>query len=288
MPVIRDTLSESQWLENKLQKQILYLFTQRGKQMTLAELMEKSKTLMTEENANNEEVIKTLEADYAATLEERTLGLKTNRDTILGEKKKAVDDLHDITEKYSYFDTNAINPEDYQKMKEDYELLKLSAKDTPPDIKEQQKEWQERGKTIGEANFKPKLEESNAKLALATKEVVDLKSKYLKTRKENLLNEALREVGAVPDLYWKQGFFDTAKMDYDEINDNVSIEVKHPTTGMLMPLDDWKVQLPETPEGKRIIPARLDLGGGGNGGGGNGNNGRIADFGEYLNNQFDQ
>lgn len=253
--------------------------------MTLEELMAKIKSYMREDVASDEKVADEILGDYFNILEAKTEGLKTNKETILGEKKVLAEQMKAITEQYQYFTENEVTAESYQTMKEEYDGLKTTIAASSDKEKQFGDMRFNEGKVFGENTYKPKLAEAETKTKILEKDTESLKAKYLDSRKMNELDNVLRELNAKPDQYWKQGFVNSAIMEYNESTDTMEIQIKTPGSASPLPLADWKSQFPDTPEGKRIIPAKANLGGGGPGGGGQTPD-KIENMGEYLNDMF--
>lgn len=253
--------------------------------MTLEELMAKVKALLKDDAAADATVMDGLLTDYLSVLDEKTEGLKTNRDTILGEKKALTEEFNLLKEQHEFFVTNEVTPDSYKVFKDEFDIMKSAITGST----EKEKQFGElrfnEGKSFTENIFKPRLTEAETKASIAEKKAETSQSKYLNSRMLNKLNEALKELNAKPDGYWKQGFIDSAIMEYNEDTDAMDIQIKTPGSNSPLPLSDWMKQFPDTPEGKRIIPAALNLGGGANGGAG-GAPAKIEDMGEYLDKMF--
>ena len=191
-------------------------------------------------------------------------GVIASKEKILGEKKALQDKYKEIEEKYKSFEESGLSLEEVAKIKEEYELLKSKGDSTSADIKELQEKFYDQGKRQMKQELEPKLKEVQEKLKLFEKEKNELSNKYRRKLKENTINDTLKKLGVQADDFWIAGFYQQSEDEYIETEDRISIAVPNPVDprGPRIPLEDWAKIFPSTAQGKSLIPAPINTGGG--------------------------
>lgn len=199
--------------------------------------------------------------------EEFTQGLRTNRDTILDEKKKLAEDLKAVKEQYSFLEGKEFNADTYNNLMAELETYKSSANKNDDEFRTQLTEQYEKGKKAYEETISPTLNSLKMQLEEAQKSTGDYKQKYQNYLVENKLRSTLSNMGVEADDYWFEGFRNKAKAEFGEngIND---ISVYH--DGGYIPIGDWEKIFPTTERGKKMIKAPVNVGGAGHGSKGSG------------------
>lgn len=230
--------------------------------MTLDELKAKVQPLLKEEALKDEKVWGEVASSIEAVVNANTLGVVNNKETILKEKKELEKQFKELEAKLKPYSDNNLSVEQVLKMKQELELLKASGTATPEEIKSLQQKFYEQGKAQQKLEIEPQLNEFKNKVGLYEGQVKELSEKYRKKLTEVEVARTLQDLRVTPDNFWLTGFMASAKAEYLEAEDRMSISVPNPIdpNGPYIPLNDWAKIFPQTEAGKKMIPAPQNSG----------------------------
>lgn len=193
--------------------------------------------------------------------QEKTVNLIKNRDELKEEKKTAVKDLQEYKSKFAFAEN--ISAESLTDMKNELESFRSG--NTDEERKENLQKNYERGKQAKEDELLPKLTklESDLKISQDKAEVATVNFQEYKAEAE--IRKAVDKTGIKAPTLWFDGLKSAAKV---EINEAGKMSISLPYESGHLPIEDWVKSYPGTEECKRMLPAKVDMGGGGFGGAG--------------------
>lgn len=217
--------------------------------------------------------VEALKAKFDTFLNEQLTGVIKNKDTILAEKKNLQEEFNTLKEQYKDFIDEEVTYEDYVNMKSELDSIKQNG-DTPPEgQKEKEKMLVDQGKSLKEKELKPEIEHLKKDYEETLSTLQDYRDKYQSYRVRNEVQDLLKSMHVEYDDFWLEGFLNRAKIEYSEVDDSLDIELYNGDSKSTLPLEDWKKLFPNSEQGKRMIKAPKNVGGGANGG--NTNSSRV-------------
>lgn len=216
-------------------------------------------------------VLRTGFDDYMAKKgEEVSLGIRQNRDTILEEKREVSKQFKEIQDKYSFldgkeFDGKEFGAEVFNKMNSDLESYKSSTNKDAEEFRNQLVEQYNAGKNAQLETVTPTINSLKLQLEESNTARDKYHGQYKNYLKDSALRRSLSKTGIEADQFWIDGFTNSAKVEYDEMDEIKAISVKH--DGGYIPIEDWERIAPTTDWGKKMIKAPVSTGFGGKGSG---------------------
>jgi len=208
-----------------------------------------------------------LEAYTKAYAEQFTTGLAESKNKILGEKKNLQAEFDSFRDTVTWVEENSLTQETFEDMKNELETLRANASSNGTDLQEKLSERFEAGKKAANKVAQPQIDASNLKIKDLEAKLSKKTDQYVQYRVRNSLTEALNKMRVEHSQYWFNGLLNSVKYEVDENGDHIDISV--PTDmGQEIPLKDWINYFPTTEEGKKMIKAPINVGGGALGGSG--------------------
>lgn len=206
-----------------------------------------------------------------------TNGLRKNRDEILDEKKKLIQDFDAYKSQYAFLEGKEFTADSYNKMISDLESYKSSANKDEEEFRKQLSQQYDAGKKAYEESIAPTINSLKMKLEETEKAKDRYHSQYKNYMKDSAIRSALNEMHVEADEFWVEGLKNSAKTEYDDIGNIKDIFIRHGDGHI--PMEDWKKVFPQTDRGKKMIKAPVNIGGAGHGSkGSNGENATLDDI----------
>ena len=202
---------------------------------------------------------------------DKTSGLIKKRDELKAEKLKLKEELEELKEKLSYFEQNEITPESYSDIVAELESARSSG-DNKEELEEKFRKKYESGKKAKETELAPKITQLQKEIENITKDKNKAEQLLKDYRAESEIRKAVQSTGIEATPTWMRGLFSAAKVEFDDYG-KMSIELPIEGQDGTIPIEDWRKAFKETKEAKRMMPARVDIGGGAPGGANGGNDG---------------
>lgn len=238
----------------------------------MSDLMEMIEPYLKEEGVDRDALIGSL-TNYVEKEKNGAIEpLAANKQEILNEKRELNEKFKALNESVSWLNSldDPLTHEKYNDMLSEMATLKEGMNKSEEDLADKLNKRYEAGKDNASQLFQPKLDSLTERLKLAESARDDYKQKFQDFQVQNKINEAFQKIGATPDENWRDGFMLHAKSTFGD-NGLEGISVRH--NGMQIPLEEWMNVFPNTPEGKKLILAPVNVGGGAKGGDGKGGSG---------------
>ncbi|MCK5603911.1 hypothetical protein KAR91_18635 [Candidatus Pacearchaeota archaeon] len=235
-----------------------------------------------DEDALKTKVDEAVGTEVTEQVKEQTKGLIKNRDTIKDEKVKLKEQFDEYKTQMEFVDKNGISIEVFNDMKNELENYRAKG-DSDEELAEKLKANYERGKTQAQDELAPKMTKLETDLENKTKEADTSRKKYYEYMADSEIRKAVSETGIQASDIWYTGLRQRAQIEILE-SGKLDISLPYENSGHL-PLADWVKTYPASEEGKRMLPAKIDLGGKGFGGSGGGNDDGKTNV-ETLNDMF--
>jgi len=205
--------------------------------------------------------------DYVSKENEKyTSNLTKNKNEILEEKRQLKASLDDYKDKYAFLDKmdGGFSQEKYYDMESQLESLRASNSQTSDEITKKLNERYEAGKEAAASTYTPQLTAFQVREKQANEERDKYKTHFQQYQIQDRIQKSLSKIGVQADEFWVEGFKASAKPNFDE-NGLTELSVRH--KGNYIPIEDWVNVFPTTDEGKKMIPAAQNTGGGARGSG---------------------
>lgn len=198
--------------------------------------------------------------------EKYTENLTKNKNMILEEKRTIKSELDSIRNKYGFLESidGGFSQEKYSDMISQMESLKASASQNTDEITQKMNERYLAGKEAAASTYTPQLTAYELKVKQAAEERDHYKTQYQQYQVQDKIQKALGKIGVHADEFWIEGFKASAKPNFSE-EGLTELSVRH--KGNYIPIEDWVNIFPTTEEGKKMIPAAFNTGGGARGSG---------------------
>lgn len=228
-----------------------------------------------EEGVDREAVFNSLTGLIAQENEKYTENLTKNKNTILEEKRAIKAEYDEYKGKYGFLDSieGGFSQETYADMQSQIETLKASTSQNADEIAQKMNDRYEAGKEAASSTYTPQLTAYEMKVKQATEERDRYKAQYQDFQVKDKITKAIGAIGAQPDEFWLDGFKASAKPNFDD-NGLTELSVRH--KGNYIPIEDWINVFPTTNEGKKMIPAGFNTGGGARGSGSGASGGKLS------------
>lgn len=224
------------------------------------------------EGTDIDSVLQNVNSFIEAQTQDFTAGLAKNRDQIKAEKTELKQKYDELNSKYSWIESleNPLTQESYTDLMSQMDTLKTSVAQSADEFSQQLDTKYNAGKEAAAASYEPKLQAFQEKLKVAEETGNKYKTQFENYQVENKLRETISKLGVQADNFWFNGLKASAKPQFGE-NGLESISLPD-ANGNLLPLEDWSKSFVNSEQGKKMIPAGYNVGGGahgsGNGGGG--------------------
>jgi hypothetical protein len=191
--------------------------------------------------------------------------LAANKQEILNEKKELSEKYKTLNESVSWLNNldEPLTQEKYNDMISEMTTLRDGSSKSEEELADKLNQKYQAGKENAGSLYQPKLDALTQKLKETEGSRTDYKNKFQNYLVQNKINEAIQKTGATPSEFWREGFMAASKPTFNE-EGLEGISVRH--NGTQIPLEEWVNVFPNTDEGKRIIPAGVNTGGGAKGG----------------------
>lgn len=232
----------------------------------MSDVMELIEPYLKEEGVDRELLVGSLTEYVNQAKNSEVEKLAANKQEILEEKRALNDKYKALNESVSWLSSldEPLTQEKYADMVSEMATLKDGINKTEEDMLDKLNKKYEAGKDNAALSFQPKVDSLTMKLKEAEKLRDDYRNKFQNYQVQNKLNEAIQKTGAQPQEFWREGFMNAAKATFNE-EGLESISVRH--NGTHIPLEEWVSVFPNTKEGKTMIPAAINTGGGARGSG---------------------
>ena len=209
--------------------------------------------------------VETLKGEFEAFKNEQVAGVIKNKEAILDEKKKLQTEFDNFKQQFQAFEDAGITIEKFNELQVENESLK-KVSDSPEDIKEKERLFLEQGKSLKDKELQPLIDKLNKQLEMAVSDRDEYQNRYHRYRVQNEVVDTLTGLGVEYDDIWLDGFLSKSKFEYDSSADKMIIELYLPENKTTVPVEDWKKIFPNSVQGKRMIKAPVNKGGGARGG----------------------
>jgi regulator of replication initiation timing len=199
-------------------------------------------------------------------INEQISGVLKNKDKILDEKKALQAEYEALKKSISGFESKGITPEKFEELTVELEALRNNVAN-PDDMKERETLFLDRGKNLKEKELRPEIDRLSAELDAAKNDVADYKARYQKYMAKNEIVKTLNDLHVDYDDFWLDGFMAKAKVEYIDAEDQLDISLWLQDQKSVVPMEDWKKIFPNSVQGKRMIKAPKNVGGGAGGSG---------------------
>ncbi len=222
------------------------------------------------EGTDVDSVLGSVGAYIEAQNKEYTSGLISNRDKIKQEKTEIESKYKELNSKYSWLDSleNPLTQESYADLISQMDTLKTSVSKNAEDFSKQLDAKYQAGKEAAAASFNPTIQGLEAKLKTATESEGMYRSKYENYQVESKLRETINKLGVQADPFWFKGLRASAVPQFGE-NGLESLALPD-ANGNMLPIEDWSKSFVNSEQGKKMIPAGYNTGGGALGSGSGG------------------
>jgi hypothetical protein len=210
--------------------------------------------------------VNSLKAQFETYKNDQISGVIKNKEKILDEKKALQAELDELKQKTADYEKHDISVDKFMEMEIELESLKQNVTN-PEELKAKETMLMDRGKTLKEKELSPVIEKLTSDLEGTSKQLEEYKVKYQKYMAQNQITKVLSDLHVQYDDMWFDGFMSRAKVEYDESNDSMDINLYLQDQNTTVPLEDWKKVWPTTEHGKRMIKAPTNYGGGAGGAG---------------------
>lgn len=230
--------------------------------------------------------VEAIKADFEAfktsQINDQIGGVLKNKEKILDEKKALQAELEQIKQQMANFEEAGITADKYAEMEVELESLRKNVAN-PDDMKEKESLFLDRGKNLKEKELRPEIERLSAELQSTQDSLQDYKARYQKYMAKNEVAGILKELNVEYDDLWFDGFMNKAQFEYIDSEDRMEVSLWLQEQKSVVPIDDWKKVFPNSTQGKKMIKAPKNIGGGA---GGSNNPGGKVDPKDYYSGMF--
>ena len=224
------------------------------------------------EEADVDSVLQNVSSFVETQAKDFTAGLAKNRDQIKAEKEEIKQKYNEVVSRYGWLDSleKPLTQESYSDLMSQMDTLRTSVADTADQFSKQLDDKYNAGKQAAAASYEPKLQGFQEKLKVAEHMANDYRSKFENYQVENKLRETISNLGIQADNFWFNGLKASAEAQFGE--KGLESLALPDANGNKLPLEDWAKSFVNSEQGKKMIHAGYNVGGGahgsGNGGGG--------------------
>lgn len=205
--------------------------------------------------------VDSLKKQFETWKNEQISGVIQNKEKILEEKKNLQSKMDEMQKQFQPFIENELTYDKFEELQVENEALK-KASESPEDSKEKEKIFLEQGKNVKEKELRPEIERLQKEHESVNKDLEEYKERYQKYRVKNEVVSTLKKLNVEYDDFWLDGLMNRSKFEYNSVDDEMSIELFVPENGTTVPIADWVKIFPNTTQGKKMIKAPQNTGGG--------------------------